>query len=164
MLKSCGTELDSALLFKTRAAPARPGLISQNPLVCFSGTILVSVFKDDILNFYNVSEHEIRFFYRYSHSTSQPDAYNPEVRMFEKVSVKIPPSVGQIPKHDSHTLLLVGRNLIEDIIDAVRVTKDDGTEGCLKVVLRRYPALEFLVANPADTVVHHHYGGGQRII
>ncbi|UMM40770.1 hypothetical protein L5515_017286 [Caenorhabditis briggsae] len=60
--------------------------------------------------------------------------------------------------------IIVGRNLIEDIIDAVRVTKDDGTEGCLKVVLRRYPALEFLVANPADTVVHHYYGGGQRII
>ncbi|ULU13540.1 hypothetical protein L3Y34_016203 [Caenorhabditis briggsae] len=40
-----------------------------------------------------------------------------------------------------------------DIIDAVRVTKDDGTIGWLKVELGIYASLEFLIADPSDTVV-----------
>ncbi|PIC14144.1 hypothetical protein B9Z55_027155 [Caenorhabditis nigoni] len=39
------------------------------------------------------------------------------------------------------------------IIDGVRATKDDGTEGWLKVELGGWPILKFLVADPADTVM-----------
>ncbi|CAO4362724.1 unnamed protein product [Caenorhabditis nigoni] len=46
------------------------------------------------------------------------------------------------------------RNMFDDqIVDGVRVNKDDGTEGWLIVELGEWPILEFLIADPADTVV-----------
>ncbi|CAO4362744.1 unnamed protein product [Caenorhabditis nigoni] len=40
-----------------------------------------------------------------------------------------------------------------DIFDPVRVTKDDGTVGWLRVTVGNWSELNFLIANPADTVV-----------
>ncbi|ULU14170.1 hypothetical protein L3Y34_016589 [Caenorhabditis briggsae] len=65
--------------------------------------------------------------------------------------------VPPIQKKRPRIKIMVGRNPIESIVDAVQVTKDDGTKGYLRVKLGTNPMLEFLVANPADTVVHHYY-------
>ncbi|CAO4363437.1 unnamed protein product [Caenorhabditis nigoni] len=46
------------------------------------------------------------------------------------------------------------------IDNAVQVTKDDGTVGYLRVLLGSYPRLDFLVANPADTVRYRHGRSG----
>ncbi|CAO4362748.1 unnamed protein product [Caenorhabditis nigoni] len=45
------------------------------------------------------------------------------------------------------------KRFYDDVVDAVRITKDDGTVGWLTVQLGGWPTLKFLVADPADTVV-----------
>ncbi|CAO4363431.1 unnamed protein product [Caenorhabditis nigoni] len=79
----------------------------------------------------------------------------PNLRFLKIMSCKIDnksPILDMVPPIENagnpRIEVTLDNNHVESITDAVRITKDDGTEGYLKVVLGNDPKLEFLVSNP----------------